>query len=93
MLVKLADSVIKKSIDSIGGKISKQEVIEAAQKAAKQILKKADEDIAALKDADGDDAVAGAATEGTDLILRRLIDGKEKTFRLVSEYFHAGKFP
>jgi dipeptidyl aminopeptidase/acylaminoacyl peptidase len=87
MLVKLADSVIKKSIDSVGGKINKQEVIEAAQKAAKQILKKADEDLAELKDADGDDAIAGAATEGTDLILRRLIDGKEKTFKLVSEYF------
>ena len=37
LLVKLADSVIRKSIDSIKGNIEKEEVIVAAQKAAKEI--------------------------------------------------------
>jgi len=87
MLVKLADSVIKKSIESVGGRINKEEVVAAAQKAAKEILKKADDELVLLKDADGDDAAAGAATEGTDLIIRNLNAGKEKTFKLVSEYY------
>lgn len=89
MLVKLADSVIKKSIDSVKGKIDKAEVIAAAQKAAKEILKNAKDEftIDVEKDAEGDDAAAGATTEGTDLLVRKLADGKEKTFKLVSEYY------
>lgn len=85
MLVRIADSVIRRSIDSVKGKIEKEEVIAAAQKAAKQILKNAD-DVAYL-DADGDDAPGAAAAEGTDLVIRRLSDNKEKTFKLVSEYY------
>ena len=38
-LVRVADSVIRESIDSIKGKISKQEVISEAQKAAKENFK------------------------------------------------------
>jgi dipeptidyl aminopeptidase/acylaminoacyl peptidase len=92
LLVKLADSVIRKSIDSIKGKIEKEEVILAAQKAAKEILKKGtDEEIswndASIKDAEGDDPAATAAAEGTDLILRSLANSKEKTFKLVSEFY------
>jgi dipeptidyl aminopeptidase/acylaminoacyl peptidase len=92
-LVKLADSVIKKSIDSVKGNIEKEKVIAAAQKAAKEIIKKAKDDIEqdagnyTLQDAEGDDAVAGAASEGTDLVVRNNATGKTKLFKLVSEYY------
>jgi dipeptidyl aminopeptidase/acylaminoacyl peptidase len=92
MLVKLADSVIRKSVESVKSEnLTKEEIIGAANKAAKEIIKKAkDEMIAgenAVSDAEGDDAAGGAASaEGTDLIVRRLSDGKERTFKLVSEY-------
>ncbi|MBP6431192.1 MAG: S9 family peptidase [Ferruginibacter sp.] len=89
MLVKIADSVIKKSIDSIKGKIDKAEVIAAAQKAAALIIKNAKDEfsIDVEKDAEGDDPAGGAAVEGTDLIIRKLSTQKEKTFKLVSEYY------
>jgi len=90
-LVKLADSVIRRSIDSVKGNVTKEEVIVAAQKAAREILKKGMDDILAeeqsLMDAEGDDAAATAASEGTDLVVRKLGDTKEKTFKLVSEYY------
>ncbi len=91
MLVKLADSVIRKSVESISAEnLTKEEMIGAANKAVKEIIKKAKDETlieAEMKDADGDDASGGgAAAEGTDLVLRRLNDGKEKTFKLVSDY-------
>ena len=90
-LVKLADSVIRKSIDSVKGNVTREEVIVAAQKAAKEILKKGSDDLLLaenmLKDAEGDDAATAAASEGTDLIVRRMSDNKEKIFKLVSEYY------
>jgi dipeptidyl aminopeptidase/acylaminoacyl peptidase len=88
MLTKLADSVIRKSIDSVKGKIEKEEVIVAAQKAVKEIYKKADDLLLeqSLTDAEGDDAPGGAATEGTDLVIRELSGSKSKTFPRVSEY-------
>jgi len=39
------------------------------------------------KDAEGDDPATPATPEGTDLVLRNLITGDEKTFPLVSEYY------
>ncbi len=92
MLVKLADSVIRKSVESVNAEnLTKEEMIGAANKAVKEIIKKSkDEMIVAedvAKDADGDDAAgAGAATEGTDLIVRNMNNGKDKTFKLVSDY-------
>ena len=92
MLVKLADSIIRKSIELIKVEnLTKEEMIGAANKAAKEIIKKSKDEILAegilLRDAEGDDAAAaGAATEGTDLIVRRMSDGKEKTFKLVSDF-------
>ena len=38
-------------------------------------------------DAEGDDPAAPATSDGTDLVLRNLITGEEKTFPLVSEYY------
>ncbi len=82
-LVKLADSLIKVAIDSIKGNITKEELSEIVNKAARQIIKEG-KDIA---DADGDDAAGGKESDGTDLVLRNLIDGKERIFKLVSEYY------
>lgn len=87
MLVKLADSVIRQSVDSVKGKINKEDVLAAAQKAAQAIIKKAaDEQDALPTDADGDDAAAGTATEGTDLVVTNLTNGQSKIFKYVSEY-------
>jgi len=86
MLTKLADSVIRKSLDSVKGNIAREEVIEAAKKAVKEIYKKADELEISLTDAEGDEAPGGAAGEGTDMILRNLSTGKLKTFKMVSEF-------
>ncbi|MBL0183816.1 MAG: S9 family peptidase [Chitinophagaceae bacterium] len=91
-LLKLADSVIRKSIDSIKGNVTKEEVIVAAQKAAKEIIKKGKDDelpwtLVQGQDAEGDDPATAAASEGTDLVVRRMSDAKEKTFKLVSEYY------
>jgi len=92
MLVKLADSVIRKSVESVNAQnLTKEEMIGAANKAVKEIIKKGKDEMYtaedANKDADGDDASGnGAGAEGTDLVVRRLSDGKEKTFKLVSDY-------
>jgi len=38
-------------------------------------------------DAEGDDPATPATSDGTDLVLRNLLTGEEKTFPLVSEYY------
>lgn len=92
MLVKLADSVIRKSMESVNAQnLTKEEMIGAANKAVKEIIKKGKDEMYAAedvnKDADGDDASGNSAgAEGTDLVVRRLTDGKEKIFKLVSDY-------
>ena len=92
MLVKLADSIIRKSVELVKAEnLTKEEMIGAANKAAKEIIKKGKDEILTeetiMSDAEGDDAAGGGATtEGTDLIVRRMSDGKEKIFKLVSEY-------
>ncbi len=82
-LVKLADSLIRLAVDSIKGNITKEELAEIVNKAAKQIIKEGKD----ITDADGDDAGGGSALEGTDLVCRNLTDGKETVFKLVSEYY------
>ena len=87
--VKLADSIFRQSLDSVKGKIEKQEVISAAQKAVKEIYKKANDAIdlvTAYMDADGDETPGDKSQEGTTLVLRDLITGKEKIFKPVNEY-------
>ncbi len=87
-LAKLADSLIRKSLDSVKGKIEKEEVIKAANKAVKEIYKRADELEVEITDAEGDDApgAAGGGSEGTELVLRNLTTGTAKSFKFVSEY-------
>ncbi len=88
LLVKLADSIIRQSIDSINGKIEKEEVVKVAQKAAKEIIKKRN-DLAytELLDAEGDDEKTSAKLEGTALVLKRTGDSLELNFKLVNEYY------
>lgn len=90
-LARLADSIIRKSLDSVKGKIEKEELINAAKKAVKEIYKKAD-DVADANDnfLDADeDASPGTsgADEGTELILYHLLTGKKISFKPVNEYF------
>ncbi|MBC7937400.1 MAG: S9 family peptidase [Rhizobacter sp.] len=86
-LAKLADSLIRKSLDSVKGNIEKEELIKAANKAVKEIYKKADELETAIADAEGDDTPgSGATTEGTELIARKLNGPGEKSFKLVNKY-------
>jgi dipeptidyl aminopeptidase/acylaminoacyl peptidase len=90
MLTKLADSLIRISLDSIKGKIEKEEVLAAAKKAVKEIYKKADngqaEELA--NDAEGDEtAPAAVAAEGTELMVKNLNLSVTRSFKWVSEYF------
>lgn len=91
LLVKMADSVLRRSIDSVKGKISRETLLEVVQRAANEILIKKDgvniEADLTLTDAEGDDAAGGSATDGTDLVVRNTNDNKEKTFKLVSEFY------
>jgi dipeptidyl aminopeptidase/acylaminoacyl peptidase len=94
MLMKLADSIINKSIDSVKGRIEKEKVITAAQKAAREIIKKAKDDTEENEkqnriytDAEGDDVAAVAAQEGTDLVIRNINTSNTKTIKFVSEYY------
>jgi len=82
-LVKLADSLIKLAVDSIKGNISKEELSEIVNKAARQIIKEGKD----MADAEGDEAGSGKDTDGTDLVLRNLNDGKEIVFKWVNEYY------
>ena len=83
LLVKLADSLIKKSVDSIKGNISKEELSEIITKATAQIIKEG-KDVA---DAEGDDPASTTVSEGTDLVIRNLTNNLEITFKLVSEFY------
>jgi dienelactone hydrolase len=83
-LVKIADSLIRKSLDSVRGKIEKQELINAAQKAVNEIYKNADALV--QNDAEGDDAGGDKAQEGTELTVKNLSTGKSRQIKLVSEY-------
>ena len=86
-LAKLADSLIRKSLDSVKGKIERAELIKAANKAVKEIYKKADELEAEIADAEGDDAPgATGSSDGTELLLKNMSNGTIKSFKLVNEY-------
>ena len=82
-LVKMADSIIRKSLDSVKGNIEKVEMRAAALKAAEEIYKKGGD---ALLDADGDEPGSEKVTEGTELTVKNLSTGGLKMFKPVSEY-------
>ncbi len=91
LLVKLADSVIGKSIDSIKGNIARERLLTAVQKTAREIVnsRKTDDENTTFnrQDAEGDDAIAPGSRDGADLVIRNLNTSKEKTIKQVSEYF------
>ncbi|HRN47490.1 MAG TPA: prolyl oligopeptidase family serine peptidase [Niabella sp.] len=85
-LAQLSDSIIKKSLKGIKGKISKEKVIEAANKTAKEIIKNGGKD-QPITDAEDDGKPGAKKGGGTDLILANLSTGNKKTFTLISEYY------
>jgi dipeptidyl aminopeptidase/acylaminoacyl peptidase len=87
-LLKIADSVIRFSIDSVKGKLSREQVLMAAEKATQAIYKtQKDNEPVNPGDAEGDEGPGGgSAAEGTDLILRNLTSSKQLVFKSVSEY-------
>ncbi|MFC4261791.1 alpha/beta hydrolase family protein [Ferruginibacter yonginensis] len=87
-LVKVADSMLRKSLDSIKGNIQKAEMMSATEKAIKEIYKKANDLMvdAGFLDADGDDASSEKQNEGTELSLVNLVNGKTTKFKQVSDY-------
>ena len=88
MLTKLADSLIRESLDSVKGKIEKEELVGAAQKAVKVIYKKANDLLSAQygSDAEADDATVAGPADYTDLVLKNLLTNSTITFKQVSEY-------
>lgn len=90
-LVRLTDSIIKKSLQDVKGKVPKEKVIEAAQKAAKEIYKSAKKDSPRFEDADEDEKPGAARAAGSDLVLKPLSGKGSKTFHFVSDY-HFDKY-
>ena len=84
VLAKVADSVIRTSLQKVKGKIKKEQVIAAAEKAAKIIQRNAADGM--LTDADDDGTPGSKANDGNDLIVRNLATGKEKKYPGVSSY-------
>ena len=85
IVLKIADSLFRKSLDSVKGKVEKAEVIAATQKAVEEIYKKA-KDI--FTDAEGDDAAVDKIQEGTELTVKNLSTEKSKKFKLKPPDFH-----
>lgn len=82
-LVKIADSIIKKTLDSVKGNITREELIKATEKTVKEIYKKAKDDF------DGAEAIAFAdddKVESGTLYLRNLNSNKTKQFKSISEF-------
>lgn len=85
LLVKLADSIFRKAVDSVKGKATKELVEAAAEKAAKELIKRATKD-ELFVDAEGDEPSGASASSGTELVLRRLSDHKTWSFKNVQDY-------
>ncbi|MBL7724637.1 MAG: S9 family peptidase [Chitinophagaceae bacterium] len=94
---KKPESAEKKIVDSLGKVIdSLQQVIESIPQKKK---KKKDDDLAIdyeplasdYIDAEGDETAGAAVDAGTDLVLRNLENGQEKTFNNVLEYYFSKK--
>ena len=84
-LVKIADSLIRKSLDSVKGKIEKDALINAAQKTVIEIYK--NRDALVEKDAEADNASSDKTEEGTELVLKDLKNNKVRIIKWVSEYY------
>jgi len=88
---KTIDS-LKRTIDSLIRVVSQPPQVISKKKKGKDeegdnSEEMIDDNYAGLLDAEGDDPATPATPEGTDLVLRSLLTGEEKTFPLVSEYY------
>jgi len=86
-LAAISDSIIKKSLKEVKGRITKKKLIEISNKAAKEISKKAQKDEPELKDAEDDDKPGNAKSAGSDLVLKNLSTGVNKTFQFIADYY------
>lgn len=86
-LAAISDSIIKKSLKNVKGRISKKEMIEISNKASKEISKQAEKDVPEYADAEGDDKPQDAKPGGSDLVLQNLLTGNKKTFQFVTDYY------
>ncbi len=82
----LADSLIGKTLDSVKGKISREELSNILQSTSETILRKA-RDEADTRDAEADDAAAKSDNEGNTLVVRNLFTGKDTAFSRVRDYW------
>lgn len=85
-LSKVADSIIKKSLDSVKGKISREQLEAIVNKAAKEIYKKAKDNIFEEADADEPQASDAPKADGTDLLVKNFATGKSSIYKLVSDF-------
>ena len=82
-LMKIADSIIRKTLDSVKGNITKEEMMEVTEKTVKAIYKKAKDE------ADASVAVAFAdddKSESNTLFVRNLNDNTTKQYKLTADY-------
>lgn len=86
-LAAISDSIIKQSLNKVKGRISKKKLVEISNKAAKEISRKAEKDAAELSDAEGDDKATNSRASGSDLVLKNLATGINKTFQLIADYY------
>ncbi len=84
-LKAMADSIIGKTIDSVKGKITREELAGILQTTTESILKKVRDD--EQTDAEGDDAAAKSEAEGGTLIVRNLFTGRDTAFARIKDYW------
>jgi hypothetical protein len=85
-LLKLADSIIRKSIDSIKGEISQDQLLAISKKAANEIIRQKNKDNEWVTDAEGDDNASGSGSGGTELMLWQPEQKKPINFTSVNNY-------
>jgi hypothetical protein len=86
-LAAISDSIIKKSLKDVKGRISKNKILEISGKAALEIVKQAEKDEIKNTDAEGDEKNADKKTSGSDLVLENLFTGSKKIFYFISDYY------
>ncbi len=82
-LLQLADSVLRKALDSIGGKVSEEKLQQLAEKTARQLIRMKED----AQDAEGEEGKSAGSREGAVLVLRQLETGVEKRIPGISEYY------
>jgi dipeptidyl aminopeptidase/acylaminoacyl peptidase len=85
---KVFDSIVKKSLDSVKGKVSYEKIMEAAQKASQTIIKSKLDELFYNADAEGDGPTSGTnIEEGTTLVVLNYNKAAKEQHDLVNEYY------